>query len=296
MSADVPADRVLPPAAPHADIDLHEAKRRRIRDALEGLGQSGSVLDPWGSHASVNDPTMFLATPEHAPLIPLPARLHLHREVEEEPETALPANPPTGAVLLTAGVPGAGKSYRLNELGLLDGARLIDSDVYKERLLARLIEVDDPWLLRRMADVEATLGVPVAPLEMAAVVHQESLALADTALREALRTSERVVFAGTCTDEGFVRRVLRMVRDGGRNECQVLLVEVPAHLARERAEGRWWAGRQAFERGDNPMGARYVPASVISGSFSGGMSRAARTIANIISHPEPGVRLVRVPE
>ena len=195
-------------------------------------------------------------------------------------------------VLFTAGAPGAGKSTRLNELGLLGGCRVIDPDAYKERLIARLTELDDPWLMRATRKVEAVLGLKVAPLEMAAVVHEESLYLAEIAFREALRTSEQVCFAGTCSNEAFVRRLLRLVRAAGREECCVLLVEVPEHVALHRAERRWWEGRQAFEQGDNALGARYLPTAVISSSFAEGTSVAARTVERIRAIPEAGIRLV----
>jgi len=165
--------------------------------------------------------------------------------------------------VITAGVPGAGKSTAVNAILGAEASqyRRVDADVIKDTLLedavARGLYAD--LLGRRLADDK-----PVAPRELAALVHVESTAISDSVRRNVLTSGEPVIIEGTLAWPEHGKSLLTELRDADYERVRVILVEVPEVVAQERALDRWWQVRQA---GGDALGGRFTPPDVIAGYY-----------------------------
>lgn len=166
------------------------------------------------------------------------------------------------AVLITAGPPGAGKSTKVDELGLADdGWRHIDADDLKRRLLdAALADgIFDSVLSRTLAD-----GYQIMPNELSSLVHNESVSLADRLIERCLEAQENVVIEGTLSWHGLPPRYLRMLSLNDYKEMTILDVEVDMATALEQAYTRWAKGRKAAIAGNPGGGGRFTPRDAIT--------------------------------
>lgn len=169
------------------------------------------------------------------------------------------------AVLITAGPPGAGKSTKVDDLGLAgDGWRRIDADDIKRKLLdAALVDGNFGQLfLRRLAD-----GYPIMPNELASLVHNESVFLADRLIERCLEAQENVVIEGTLSWNGLPPRYLRMLSLNDYRQMTILDVEVEMATALEQAYQRWAKGRTEAIDGKSNGGGRFTPREAITGIY-----------------------------
>lgn len=164
------------------------------------------------------------------------------------------------AALLTAGVPGAGKSHAVAQLGVVDdGWRRLDADVVKNYLIEDLVgggRYDD--LLSQIL----TDGHPIMPAELATLVHEESLAFLNQLRGYCLARGENVVIEGTLSWPPFGERILGELVRRDYREVTIVDVEVPRTTAHKQALERWWRGRRDRIAGHG-MGGRFVPAHAI---------------------------------
>jgi hypothetical protein len=167
--------------------------------------------------------------------------------------------------LLTAGVPGAGKSRAVDQLGVVDdGWRRLDADVVKDYLIEDLVgggRYDD--LLGQML----TDGYPIMPAELATLVHEESAAFLNQLRVRCLARGENVVIEGTLSWPPFGERLLGELVRRDYREVTIVDVEVPRATAHEQALQRWWRGRQDRIAGQG-AGGRFVPAAAIDRAFT----------------------------
>lgn len=166
------------------------------------------------------------------------------------------------AVLITAGPPGAGKSTKVEELGLADdGWRHIDADDIKRKLLdAALADgIFEPVFSRTLAD-----GYPIMPNEGSSLVHNESVFLADRLIERCLEAQENVVIEGTLSWDGLPSRYLRLLALNDYREMTILDVEVDMATALEQAYTRWAKGRKAAIAGEPNGGGRFTPGEAIT--------------------------------
>lgn len=168
------------------------------------------------------------------------------------------------AALLTAGVPGAGKSRAVDQLGDVDeGWRRLDADVVKDYLIEDLVAGGhyDDVLAHELAD-----GYPIMPAELATLVHMESVTFLDELQTGCLERGENVVIEGTLSWPPAAQQLLRQLVTRDYREVLILDVEVPRALAHEQALNRWWEGRQERIAGRG-LGGRFVPPSTIDRAF-----------------------------
>lgn len=182
------------------------------------------------------------------------------------------------AALLTAGVPGAGKSSVVSQLGLVDeGWRRLDADVVKDYLLEDLVvtgRVED-LLVRELADAH-----PVMPAELASLVHLESVAFIDELRTDCLARGENVVIEGTLSWPPAAQHLLDELVQREYREVRIVDVEVPRVVAHEQALARWWAGRQDGIAGRGG-GGRFVPAGAIDHAFTDPGNRRSVCATNV---------------
>lgn len=166
------------------------------------------------------------------------------------------------AALVTAGPPGAGKSTMVSEMHLPGtGWRRIDSDDIKVQLLeaARQDGIFDAILSRRLED-----GYPIMPNELASLVHNESVFLADLFIERCLDEHENVVIEGTLSWEGLPSRYARLLELNGYSNVTILDVEVDCATALEKAYTRWAEGRVEVINGARHGGGRFTPREAIT--------------------------------
>lgn len=171
------------------------------------------------------------------------------------------------SAVITAGPPGAGKSTLLTQqIADLHGYRRLDADVVKNYLIGQALEdriYDD------LLDHTLTDGHPLAPGELAALVHNESTMLIDTIRELCLSRRENILIEGTLSWPGYGLRIMGELAAAEYTRVQIVGVEVPAALAHEQALERWWSARQAWICGDDEFGGRYTPPAAIDSCYGG---------------------------
>lgn len=165
------------------------------------------------------------------------------------------------SAIITAGAPGSGKTSVLRTVVPdLDDYRVIDADTIKDYLIEQALEdgIYDGLLAETLAD-----GHTVAPRELAALVHLESVKLADQIRRLCISRKENLVIEGTLTWEGQGPRLFRELADSQYSEIEVYGVDIGQAGAHEQALARWWQGRQLWVNNADPLGGRFTPADAI---------------------------------
>ena len=166
-------------------------------------------------------------------------------------------------IVVTAGPPGAGKSTALDHLGASYGrCRRIDPDRVKELLVQRAVEdrIYEHLLQRSLGD-----GLPIMPMELSGLVHEESVRIADEIKRRCLRVGENLLVEGTLTWDGMIDVYLRDLARNGYENLSVVSVEVPIEVAIQRAADRWWLARSDPS---NLNGGRFVPRATIANCYA----------------------------
>jgi hypothetical protein len=178
------------------------------------------------------------------------------------------------AAIISAGPPGAGKSTALRERHLVDTSyRYLDADIVKDELLRRAI-ADGHYadlLSTTLADAH-----PIAPRELAALVHAESTEVIDDVREVCLQRRENVVIEGTLQwgPQGGILMAQLSARD--YTDVRIVDVEVPASIAHEQAVRRWWEGRIRGISGQDRMGGRFTPPAAVARLYEqGSVSRCA---------------------
>lgn len=237
--------------------DLRETVAAELTELLAYDGP----LSPTGRRSTVMQPQNF----QRADLTP--ARRELWRDLRgrylaRQPNVAREGR----AALLTAGVPGAGKSRAVDQLGVVDdGWRRLDADVVKNYLIEDLVGGGryDNLLGQLLAD-----GYPIMPAELATLVHEESVAFLNQLRVRCLARGENVVIEGTLSWAPFGERMLGELARRDYRDVTIVDVEVPRATAHQQALERWWRGRRDRITGHG-IGGRFVPAHAIDHAGSG---------------------------
>jgi len=246
--------------------------RGRVAAELTGLLAYDGPLSPSGARSTVMEPRNFRRGDV------TPARRELWQELRRRYLARQPNVVREGrAALLTAGVPGAGKSRAVDQLGVVDeGWRRLDADVVKAYLIEDLVDGGrhDDLLGELLAD-----GYPIMPAELATLVHEESVVFLDQLRGHCLSRGENVVIEGTLSWPPAGERLLGELVRRGYREVSIVDVEVAAGVAREQARNRWWRGRQGRIAGQG-LGGRFVPAEAITRAFPDPEDRYSVCAAN----------------
>ncbi len=140
--------------------------------------------------------------------------------------------------------------------------RVVDADHFKEVLLREALADGSyqSWLLPPdVAELQAG-GERFYPLELAALVHEESSRLAIMARRQAIEAGEQLVVDSVLKDPDNAIALGRLLEDAGY-EVTVVEVEVSLQQSLARTRVRWENGYRRAERGEAgaELGGRWVP-------------------------------------
>ena len=191
------------------------------------------------------------------------------------------------SAIITAGAPGAGKSGLLAEqVPDLAEYRVLDADIVKEYLIKQALEdgIYDDLLNYPLAD-----GDPLAPRELAPLVHNESVRLIDQIRRICGSLRENIVIEGTLIWPGQGPTLFAELAEDDYASVCVFGMEVDKKVAHEQALSRWWTGRKQWTDGDHPLGGRFAPPAVIETCYTGGdLSRCAQNALHVIDLAQSG--------
>lgn len=243
-------------------VAAHMAQVRR-------LSRAGGPLSVEGSTATTNVGAWFRGGE------PTPLRRRLHRQLLVEANAGARADQERHAIVM-AGPPGAGKStVRVPFMAAegLDPASytVIDADHFKEGLVhAALADGSYERFIKpsEIRQLEAA-GERFFPLEMSALLQEESGLLARAQQRQLLRAGANVIIDTVLSNPD------KAVELGGRLEAMgytvtVLDVEVSAELSQARIEHRWaLAYREALTGVGSAGGGRWVPSEYARQVFDG---------------------------
>lgn len=252
------------------DHDPHAAHRETVRE----FSRAGGPLDKDGPHSTLNNPAWFIDGQVDQPTA---GRRALWRSLRDEARAEVPGARQDGKAIVLAGPPGAGKGHvQRNVLGLDKSAWLVvDADNFKEKLLREALADGsyDAFLKPDAVRDREAAGEPFYPLELAALVHEESSHLARLLRDEALREGANVVIDSVLSKpEAALALGERLVAAG--YEVEVVDVEVPYELSQARIAQRWRESYEGAVVTGEGLGGRWVPSVYARDVFDGPGGRA----------------------
>lgn len=155
----------------------------------------------------------------------------------------------------------------------LDEYRIIDADIIKDHIIRQAMADGIYDHLLTMAPL--TDGRGLAPRELSALVHVESVRLAEAIREMCTSLKENVVIEGTLTWHLQGPRIFRELADNDYFDVEVYGVDVEQEEAHESALDRWWKLRVEWAKGQDRLGGRFTPADAID-----------------VCYPAPGVESV----
>ncbi|WP_139738584.1 zeta toxin family protein [Actinomyces wuliandei] len=219
---------------------------------LRELSREGGPLSPDAPGATVRNPEWFRQVPG-GDFVPRPGRRELHRRLLAQFYEEHGRGDTGRQAVVLAGPPGAGKGVVRSQVLEEAGQRftVVDPDEFKVLLVRAAVEDGS---IEAMMPAEAVgRGVRLAPMELAALVHEESPYLARRVRQAALKRGENVVVGGVMADEVKAVRLASQLAGAGY-DIQVVDVEVPAEVSRYRIAQRWVEQTYSSE-----LGGRWVP-------------------------------------
>ncbi len=229
-------------------------------ELLRMLARPGGPLRTDSPTSTMNNPAWW-GSPQQAN-----EREQLHdRLLAEAREVAGPVERGHQALVL-AGPPGAGKGVMRREVLAEQHARFLvaDADEFKKALLVEAIRDGsyESWIKPpAVLELEAR-GERFYPMEMAALVHEESSRLAVAFRREAIARGDDIVID---TVLGDPRSAVQLGRDleAADYDIWVIHVGVPPELSAQQVRSRWAEGYREALAGRDPLGGRVVESEVL---------------------------------
>ncbi len=252
------------------DHDLHAAHRETVRE----FSRAGGPLDKDGPHSTLNNPAWFIDGQVDQPTA---GRRALWRRLRDEARAEAPGARQDGKAIVLAGPPGAGKGHiQKNVLGLDKSAWLVvDADKFKDKLLREALADGsyDAFLKPDAVREREAAGEPFYPLELAALVHEESSHLARLLRDEALRDGTNVVIDSVLSKPDAALALGDRLAAAGY-EVEVVDVEVPYELSQARIAQRWRESYEGAVLTGEGLGGRWVPSVYARDVFDGPDGRA----------------------
>lgn len=175
-------------------------------------------------------------------------RTKLHDSLLNELKEKYKNVPSDGQVIMSAGLPGSGKTTTLTRaLNVeMDKYAMISSDDFKEMLAER----------GAVPEIEG-----LSPMEASTLVHHESSYLADRLLNTMVSENKNIIYDCTCKNEASTRKRLNAFLNNGYNNknVQLVFVNISLDAAKERAKYRYKEGLNTSN-----IGGRHLPEAIIN--------------------------------
>lgn len=176
-------------------------------------------------------------------------RRELHNELIDKMMFKYRNVPIDGKIIMSAGLPGAGKTTVLTKYMDTDMSQYatVSSDDFKEMLAEE----------GQIPEIEG-----LTPMESSTLVHLESSYLADTLSAKLAEEKKNIIYDFTCKKEASaISRIDTYVNNGySTSNIQMVFVNISVDTAHERAKYRY---REGLNNGD--IGGRHLPSSIIEG-------------------------------
>lgn len=248
---------------------------RTVADHIESvraLSKPGEALAPDAPTATVNNPDWWRDGE------PTPSRRRLHDTLIDRVRSESPGVGQFSHAVILAGPPGAGKGKVLEQVLKHERAThlVIDPDRFKQLLLEVALRDGsyNDWILPDEIRKRTTAGEKFFPMELAALVHEESSHLAKALRREAISERRNLVIDSVLSNlEPAIALGVSLEKAG--YSIRVIDVEVPFELSQKRIRSRW--EKQYLEalksgpngEGNEHLGGRWVPSEYAREVFDG---------------------------
>jgi predicted kinase len=177
-----------------------------------------------------------------------PERRKLHKKLINKMLDKYNNVPNEGQVIMSAGLPGAGKTTVLTKTlkYSVNDYATISSDDFKE-------------LLAEEGGIPKVDGL--YPMEASPLVHEESSYLADTLLNKLAKEHKNIIYDFTCKNANKTRKRLNTFKNYGyeMKNVQFVYVDIPPDVAQERAKSRYTMGLNHNKK----IGGRFLPPEII---------------------------------
>lgn len=252
-------------------MSLDETVARHYK-ALQSVN-ADPAMDPNGPNATKSNPAnfrtlgnSFRATPE---------RRKLHDQWIQEVIDTNPNAKEQSRAYVMAGPPGAGKSFlKDSQLGGLEDFIVCDPDHFKAKILEHELSVD-PTLShlkpQAMKDLEAQ-GEKFAPLELAALVHEESSHINLRLQDQLMERGKNLIVDTVLKDEQSADKISARL-DAKGYHYRVVSVQTDYETSAQSVMTRWAEDYKKHLAGENSkegrLGGRPVPPAVVAAVFEG---------------------------
>lgn len=156
-------------------------------------------------------------------------------------------------VIISAGLPGAGKTTVLSQIDSinLDDYCTVNADDIKEEMIKRGM-------------VPEVRGL--TPLECAGLIHEESSELADILQKRFVAEGKNIIYDTTSKSIDSVKGRLDVFLKGSykAKDITMVFVDITLDTSRERAYNRYKSGINKYINEESSLGGRYVPESVFN--------------------------------
>lgn len=255
------------PKNPARERDVAKAEMANRLARKEALAKSAKVL---ADHAAKQGPLTDAEFAEHVDAVALtvsnnmhlatdrhysgfngvwdPKRAKIHKEIVKQLLAKYSSAKADRKMLITGGLPGAGKSGTLGKIDLnLDDYLMASPDDVKEELAKRGMVPDVPGLL---------------PMELAPLVHVESNDITNMLVRAAEKQGLNIIQDISMSNSQTVDRREREAHQAGY-KVHALFVDIPVETSVDRALSRYRSGMEKRRGTGEGPGGRWMPPSAI---------------------------------
>jgi SPP1 gp7 family putative phage head morphogenesis protein len=238
-------DSEIPADDAWLDEDL-DARKARVEQAVAA-----------GREQGLETHRLYHARPEAPEGFYTRARLAEQEDLLDELWRAADDVPNEGEAVFSGGLGGAGKGTVLRSADAgVDTSRFltIDPDAIKEAMARR-------GMIPTVEGFES-----LSPMELSALVHEETSHIAARLAQRAVAERKNVIFDITMSSKTSVVKRLDMLRQAGYERIDMIFVDIDVETSVARALARWERGLAEYADGSG-YGGRYVPPEIIRAQY-----------------------------